>query len=157
PAEAPSVLWPSSPPRTKYGEKIGWPAISRQSTLQPVDVRIWYAKMFCRRPRRRNRRRKLPPPRNRSEVSLRLTRRKSISLCELKSPLAGTDTALCGLVQNASQASPNSQRQRKMRLRSLGLAVITSAITALAVSGCAVDATAPSAPVAPANAPSRSL
>jgi hypothetical protein len=44
-----------------------------------------------------------------------------------------------------------------MRLRSLGLAVITSAITAIAISGCAADATSPVAPAAPAAAPSRSL
>jgi len=41
-----------------------------------------------------------------------------------------------------------------MRLRSLGLAVITSAITAIAISGCAADATSP---MAPAAAPSQSL
>ena len=45
-----------------------------------------------------------------------------------------------------------------MRLRSLGLAVITSTITALAISACATDATAPIAPAgAPAPAPSRDL
>jgi len=44
-----------------------------------------------------------------------------------------------------------------MRLRSLGLAVITSAVTALAISGCSADATAPSGAGAPAAAPSHSL
>ena len=44
-----------------------------------------------------------------------------------------------------------------MRLRSLGLAVITSAITAIAISGCASDTTAPAAAGATASAPSRSL
>lgn len=44
-----------------------------------------------------------------------------------------------------------------MRLRSFGLAVITSAITAIAVSGCANEAAAPTAPVASASVPSRSL
>ena len=44
-----------------------------------------------------------------------------------------------------------------MRLRSLGLAVITSAITAIAISGCAADATAPAAPTAAPAAPSQSL
>ena len=43
-----------------------------------------------------------------------------------------------------------------MRLRSLGLAVITSTITAIAVSGCAVDATAPSAPAA-SGAPAQTV
>ena len=43
-----------------------------------------------------------------------------------------------------------------MRLRSLGLAVITSAVTALAISGCSGDAAAPLAPTAPV-APSNSL
>jgi hypothetical protein len=44
-----------------------------------------------------------------------------------------------------------------MRSRSLVVAVITSTITALAISGCASDATAPSAPAAEAIAPSRNL
>ena len=45
-----------------------------------------------------------------------------------------------------------------MRLRSLGLAVITSAIAAIAISGCASDATAPTAPaIAAPSAPSQSL
>jgi len=44
-----------------------------------------------------------------------------------------------------------------MRLRSFGLAVITSAITAIAISGCAADATAPLAPTASPSAASQTL
>jgi len=44
-----------------------------------------------------------------------------------------------------------------MRLRSFGLAVITSAITAIAISGCAADATAPSTPAQAPSGPSQSL
>jgi hypothetical protein len=45
-----------------------------------------------------------------------------------------------------------------MRLRSIGLSLITSAITAIAISGCAADATAPTGPsVAAPSAPSQSL
>ena len=46
---------------------------------------------------------------------------------------------------------------RKMRLRSFGLAVITSATIAIAISGCAVDSTAPTTPAAAPSAPSHSL
>lgn len=44
-----------------------------------------------------------------------------------------------------------------MRFRSFGLAVITSAITAMAISGCAADATAPMAPTAAPSGASQSL
>jgi len=81
---------------------------------------------------------------------------KSISVCEYKSSIAGMRPALIGLVRDRARLTIHKQ-PLKMRLRSFGLAVITSAITALAISGCANDANAPMAPTAPVGDASRSL